>query len=532
MAHMPNIDPIELEIFTNIFTSITEEMGSVFRRASGASNLQERCDYSCAVLDKNCRIIAMDAYLPLHLGAMSLSVNEAVNSLRLAPGDVAVLNDPFGGGTHPHGMTMVSALFPGNQKSPDYYVAVRTHYRDTGGLPPVSVPLNTETLQEGIIVPPIKLYADGNLNRTLLQMILYNSSIPRKAEADLAVQLEALKIGEKRVSGMVSENGLDMVGIYSAALLNRAENLLKKAIASIPDGTYSAEDFLDDDGIDPSQKSKPLPLKVKLTVKESILTVDFSGSAPQTAGSMNAVISVTTSVVHYILNCLRPLGESLNCSLPQSLKIIAPEGSALNALFPAATTAGYMETSQRIADVILKAMAGPLPDLIPAASGGTNNTVAILGINPVTGRPFSYHETIGSGTGGGPGGGGAAGKRIHMTNSRNTSIEILENAYPLRIGEYSLRKKSGGGGTSPGGNGIIRSYEAVAPDTQVKIISERRKQSPYGLKGGRVGKKGTETLIPHKGAKRKLRGKDSVILNPGDRVVIETPGGGGWGKSR
>jgi len=246
---MANIDPIELEIFTNIFTSITEEMGAVFKRASRASNLQERCDYSCAVFDKKCRIIAMDALLPIHLGAMPLSVKNAVSSLNLQPGDVAVLNDPFCGGTHPQGMTMLSALFNENQKDPDFFVAVRNHYKDTGGLPPVSVPMNTETFQEGIIVPPVKLYAGGSLNRTLLQMILYNSRIPRKSEADLAVQLEALRLGEKRISGLVSETGADMVEDYSSALMNRAEKNLIKTISAIPDGAYSAEDFLDDDGI-------------------------------------------------------------------------------------------------------------------------------------------------------------------------------------------------------------------------------------------------------------------------------------------
>ncbi len=529
---MANIDPIELEIFTNIFTSITEEMGSVSKRAARASNLQERCDYSCAVLNSSCRIIAMDAHLPVHLGAMPLSVSHAVSSLNLQPGDVAILNDPFCGGTHPQGMTMLSALFTGGKKDPDYYIAVRNHYKDTGGLPPVSVPMSTETFQEGIIVPPIKLYAGGSLNRTLLQMILYNSTIPRKAEADLAVQLEALRLGEKRLSALVTESGAEMVGDYSSALLDRAEKILKKVISSIPDGTYSAEDALDDDGIDTSAKSKPLTLKLTLTVKGTDLTADFSASAPQTAGPMNTVIAVTSASLHYVLNCLRPKGETLNCSLPDSVRIIAPEGTVLNASFPSATTAGFTETSLRITDLILKALAPALPDVIPAASGGTSNTVTVTGHNPATGASFSYHELIGSGSGGSPTRKGSGAQGIHMNNSPNTSIEILENAYPLRIGEYRLRKKSGGSGKNPGGEGIIKSYEAVDPDTRISIISERRKHSPFGLKGGRVGKKGTESLLPAKGAKRKLRGKDSVVLNSGDRVVIETPGGGGWGKTR
>jgi len=474
----------------------------------------------------------MDAHLPIHLGAMTLSVKEAATLLNLLPGDVAVLNDPFSGGTHPQGMTMVTALFPSNQKNPDYYAAVRTHYHDTGGLPPVSVPLNTETFQEGIIVPPIKLYAAGNLNRTLLQMILFNSGIPRKAEADLAVQLAALRLGEKRISGMIVEYGADIVGSYSGALMNRAENILKRTIASIPDGSYTAEDSLDDDGIDPSAKSQSLPIKVAVTVKGSDLTVDFTGSALQTAGSLNTVMAVTSSSVHYVLNCLRPQGEYLNCSLPQSVKIIAPEGSILNASFPAATAGGFLETSQRIVDVLLKALSAALPDLIPAAGGGTSNSVAIMGINSSTGRHFSYHETIGSGNGGGPLEPGLNGCQVHLANSCNTSIEILENALPFRIGEYRLRRKSGGTGKNPGGDGIIRSYEAVDPDTQVKILSDRRKNSPYGLKSGRIGKKGVDTLVPAKGAKRKLKAKDAVILDSGDRVVVETPGGGGWGKSR
>lgn len=474
----------------------------------------------------------MEAPFPMHLGPICLSANEAVNALQFSPGDVVVLNDPFCGGTHPHGMTMISALFDEDRNSPEYFVVVRAHYQDTGGLPPFSVPLDTEIFQEGMIVPPLKLYAEGVLNRTLLQMILYNSRIPRKAESDLAVLLEALRIGEKRVTGMLNDNGADMVGIYASALVERAENILKHAVRAIPDGSYSAEDFLDDDGIDPSPKGKSLSLKVKLTINGPDLTVDFSGSASQTAGSMNAVIAVTTSVVHYVLNCLRPDEENLNCALPDSIKIIAPERTILNAGFPSATNGGYLETSQRVVDLLLKALSSALPDLIPAASGGTCNSVSVMGINPESGRSFSYHENIGSGSGGSPTGPGYSGQKIHMTNSRNTSIEILENFYPIRIGEYRLRKKSGGAGKQRGGDGIVRSYEAVVPDTQIKILAERRKQSPYGLKGGRVGKKGTETLIPAKGAKKKLRGKDCAFLGPGDRVVIETPGGGGWGKTR
>jgi len=529
---MANIDPIELEVFTTIFSSITSEMGAVFKRAAGSSNLQERCDYSCAIFDKNCRIVTMEADSPLHLGPISLSVKEAVNSLRLQPGDVAILNDPYAGGSHLHGMTMISALYEGNQKTPEYYLAVRTHYLDTGGLPPLAVPLDAEVFQEGVIIPPIKLYAGGTLNRTLLQMILYNSRIPRKAESDLAVQLEALRLGENRVCGLLKDTGSDMVGSYSSALRSRTENLVNRVVERLPDGTYSAEDFLDDDGSDRSSRGNNIALKVKLTVKGSDLTVDFTGTSAQVESSLNTVISVTTSAVCYILNCIRPEGESLLCSLPPSVRIIAPEGSIVNASFPAAVNAGSIETSQRITDLLLKAFASALPDEIPAAGGGSCNSVAVIGIRPDTGRPFSYHESIGSGCGGGPLGPGRSACRPHLANTFNTSIEILEHFYPFRIGEFHLREKSGGSGKNPGGEGLVRSYEATVDNTEIRILAERRRTSPFGLKGGRVGKKGTDSLIPEKGSKRKLKGKDSVNLSRGDRVVVETPGGGGWGKSR
>ncbi len=528
---MPEVHPIQLEIYRHLFTSIAEEMGTVLKRTAYSPNIKERRDYSCALFDGEGQVLAMGDHMPVHLGSMPLSVQIAVERFKAFPGDVVMLNDPFAGGTHLPDITLIAPVFiPGStKKSPTFYVAARAHHSDVGGMSPGSMPLSQEIFQEGIRIPPLKLYSRGKLDRGLLQFLLFNVRTPLEREGDLAAQVGSLRIGEKRLIELVERNGATEVAAYVQGLHEYAETTMKKVIAAIPDGTYRAEDFLDDDGLDTSARSVSVKIKVAIEITGDRMKVDFSGTDPQVRGCLNAVKAITFSAIYYVLRCLGPEEVPISAGLVRTVEILAPEGTVVNAQFPAATAGGNVETSQRIVDVLLRAFAGALPGRIPAASSGTMNNVTIGGAHPRTGQPFSYYETVGGGMGASPQADGDNGIHTHMTNSLNTPIEALERYFPIRIREYRIRKRSGGRGRHRGGDGITRSIEALA-DCQFTILSERRKHSPYGLAGGGSGKKGINTLQLSQGQKKRLRGKDMLALTPGDVVTIETPGGGGWGR--
>ncbi len=528
---MAEVHPIQLEIYRHLFASIAEEMGTVLKRTAYSPNIKERRDYSCALFDGEGQVLAMGDHMPVHLGSMPLSVRTAVDRFKAHPGDVVILNDPFAGGTHLPDITLIAPVFvPGSsRRDPDFYVAARAHHSDVGGMSPGSMPLSQEIFQEGIRIPPLKLYSRGKLDRSLLHFLLFNVRTPLEREGDLAAQVGSLRIGEKRLIELVERNGVDEVVEYVHGLHEYAESTMKKVIAAIPDGVYRAEDHLDDDGLDTSARSVSVKIKVAIEVSGERMKVDFSGTDPQVRGCLNAVQAITYSAVYYVLRCLAPDEIPISAGLVRTVEILAPAGSVVNAQFPAATAGGNVETSQRIVDVLLRALAGALPDRIPAASSGTMNNLSIGGVNPRTGQPFSYYETIGGGMGASPHSDGDNGIHTHMTNSLNTPIEALERYVPIRIREYRIRRRSGGRGKYRGGDGISRSIEALT-DCQITVLSERRKHAPYGLSGGGSGKKGVNTLELNEGGRKRLRGKDTLALAPGDLVTIETPGGGGWGR--
>lgn len=528
---MSNIHPIQLEIYRNLFSSVAEEMGTVLKRTAYSANIKERRDYSCAVFDGDGQVIAMGDHMPVHLGSMPLSVQMAMNSFRPRAGDIIMLNDPFNGGTHLPDITLIAPVFvPGHRPGrPLFYIASRAHHADVGGMAPGSMPLSQDIFQEGVRIPPLKLYDEGKLNRDMLRLLLFNVRTPLEREGDLAAQVGCLKIGEKRLYELVEKNGAKEVALYMQGLHQYAEKTMRRVIADIPDGRYVAVDYLDDDGVDTSSRSQSVKIAVEIEVSGEEMKVDFTGTAPQVGGCLNAVYAITVSAVHYVLRCLAPEDVPLSAGLMKVVKISAPSGSVVNATFPAATAGGNVETSQRIVDVLLRALSEALPDSIPAASSGTMNNVSIGGIHPSRGLPFTYYETIGGGMGGGPKASGDSGIHTHMTNSLNTPIEALERYFPIRVREYRIRKGSGGKGVSRGGEGIVRSLEMLT-DCHFTILSERRKHSPYGLRGGIAGKKGMNFLYPKEGRSKRLRGKTSMPLQRGDIVTIETPGGGGWRK--
>lgn len=520
------VDPVELEIFKSIFVSIAEEMGVALCRSSFSPNIKERKDFSCAVFDSQGKTVAQGDHLPVHLGAMPLSVASAIENVALGPGDTVILNDPYKGGTHLPDITLVSPVYVKGMSHPAYFAANRAHHSDVGGISPGSMPLATELFQEGIIIPPVKIVRRGKLDRDVLNFILANVRTPEEREGDLTAQLAANRIGEKRLLEVTEKYGYRKVNHYMSHLQDYSERIMRNAIREIPDGAYGFTDYMDNDGLSP----KPIKIQVEIRIKGDAAEVDFSGTDSQTEGNINANYAITLSATMYVFRCIIAGDVPYNSGLLRRIKVIAPLGSVVNARPPAAVAGGNVETSQRITDVLLGALSKAVPDRIPAASSGTMNNVTFGGFNPFTGKRFAYYETIGGGMGASPVSHGLSGIHTHMTNTRNTPVEALENYLPIRVRRYSLRKASGGKGRYKGGDGIIREYEFLAP-AKVNILSERREFPPYGLEGGKPGQRGKNILIRGK-TRTRLGSKASFRVEKGDKVIIETPGGGGYGKQR
>jgi len=521
---MSMFDPIELELFKNLFVSISEEMGAVLGRTALSPNIKERKDFSCALFNKHGETFAQGSHIPVHLGAMPLSVQASLKSVNFKDGDMVVLNDPYRGGTHLPDLTCISPLFINNNLG--FFVANRAHHSDIGGMTPGSMPLATEIYQEGLIIPPIKLITKGQMNKDILELILANVRTPEERQGDLLAQVAANHKGLQRFKEVIAKYGIRKVTQYGRFIQDYTEKTLRKTIKNIPDGTYSFTDFMDDDGIN----DIPVKIGAEIHIQKDEATIDFCSSSPQVLGGINANYAVTYSAVLYVFRSLVKEDIPFNTGLFRPLSIIAPPGSVVNANSPAATAAGNVETSQRIVDVLLGCLAQAIPDKIPSASSGTMNNVTFGGFNPDQNRPFAYYETIGGGMGACSIRPGLSGVHTHMTNSLNTPLEAMEHYLPLRIRRYGLRPRSGGRGRFNGGAGIVREYEFLVP-TQVSIMSERRKFSPYGLRGGHPGSKGRNSLIKQ-GRKTILSSKVNTKTLPGDVLRIETPGGGGYGSKK
>jgi N-methylhydantoinase B len=540
-------DPVELEVFKNFYHSIAEEMGAALRRTAFSPNIKERRDYSCAVFDAAGQVIAMGDHMPVHLGSMPMSVAAAVEQHRLQPGDVVMLNDPFRGGTHLPDITLVMPVSVppsrtnrtrimktkkagGENRTADFYVAARAHHADVGGMYPGSMGPCREIYQEGLRIPPVKLMEGGKMVEDVLCLLLNNVRTPEERKGDLGAQIAACQTGAERLREMCARYGLARALRAADDLLEYSETMMLAFLRTVPAGRYCAEDFLDDDGVE----ARPVRIAVTIRVehrksRDTQVTIDFQGSELQVQGAVNAVEAITYSACFYVFRCLLREDVPATSGLMRPIRVIAPPGTVVNARPPAAVAGGNVETSQRIVDVLLKALALAIPDRIPAAASGTMNNLTIGGIDPRTGEPFAYYETIAGGMGAGPSHDGVSGVHTHMTNSLNTPAEALEYAYPLRLRRYSLRANSGGAGLHAGGDGIVREIE-VLTEAQVTVLADRRSRGPYGLAGGGEGSAGKTTIRRRDGSEEPLPGKASVRLQAGDRVRIESPGGGGWGK--
>ena len=544
---MKQFDPATLEIYRALYTSVAEEMGIALKRTAFSPNIKERRDYSCAVFDALGRVIAQGDHMPVHLGSMPMAVASALRAIDLQPGDVVALNDPFAGGTHLPDVTLVMpvcggpwAVGSGEQsrtqklhtahRTPPtlFYVANRAHHADIGGATPGSMGMATDIYGEGLCIPPIRLVRNGELDQDSMRLILANVRSHTERRGDFQAQIGSLKTGAARLLEIVERRGERETAEYATHLIDYSARLMRHAIGSIPDGDYEAEDALDDDGV----SDREVPIKVRIVIKGDHARADFTGSAPQVAGPINAVEAITVSAVSYVFRCLLEGNDvPASAGLMSPIEVIAPEGTVVNAVHPASVAGGNVETSQRIVDVLFKALAQALPNRIPAASQGTMNNLTIGGIDPRSAdlpHEFSYYETVAGGMGARPAHDGLSAVHTHMTNSLNTPAEALEYAYPLRVREYRIRKGSGGKGKHRGGDGIIRELETLAP-ARMSLLADRRKRRPYGLSGGDDGKPGSAAII-RKGRTRKIGSKGSWELEAGDRVRIETPGGGGFGK--
>ncbi|HVB75090.1 MAG TPA: hydantoinase B/oxoprolinase family protein [Ktedonobacteraceae bacterium] len=533
---MTTIDPVTLEIFKHLFASAAEEMGVTLGRTAYSPNIKERKDYSCACFDAQGRMIAQAVHIPVHLGAMPASVQAAIERFeRFEPGDLILLNDPFLGGTHLPDITLVSPVFVGDDPDGCHgelfgFVASRAHHADIGGMSPGSMPMSRELYQEGFIIPPIKLAKKGVVNQEVLELFYRNVRTPWERRGDLDAQMAAARVGERRLHEIIARYGSSATRAHAQALLIYAAQLTRAALARLPDAEASFTDYLDDDG----WGAQSLPIVVRVRIDKGTLLVDFSGSAPRSAGCINAVQAVTRSAVLYVVRCI--VGEHVpaNQGCLEPVTIIIPVDSLLNPVSEgrlvdqqsAAVAAGNVETSQRIVDALFGAFAQLAPERIPAASQGTMNNLTFGGYDTERGKVFAYYETMGGGMGARPGADGLSGVHVHMSNTRNTPIEALEMELPVRVRRYSLRHASGGAGRYRGGDGLCRDLLFLSP-ASVTLLTERRIYRPYGLRGGQAGAAGVNQL-ERNGVVTLLPGKVTFDVGAGDILSISTPGGGGY----
>ncbi|PSQ58306.1 MAG: 5-oxoprolinase [Bacteroidetes bacterium QH_10_64_19] len=519
---MPDADPILLELYRHRFEGVADEMGVTLRRTSYSPNIKERLDFSCAVFDGDGGLVAQAAHIPVHLGAMPASVDAARTAVDTwAEGDVVVLNDPYEGGTHLPDVTMVSPMFVGEAEAPSFFVASRAHHADVGGMTPGSLPLATELVQEGTIIPPVKLYEGGTLNEALLRTILRNVRTPEERRGDLAAQRAAHSVGAERLQALADTHGADEVTTYARHLQAYSERRTRVALADWPAGTYTFVDELEVTG------DETATIRATATVDAESVTFDFAGTDDAVDGNLNAVLPITESACYYVVQGLTGGDIPVNAGSLAPVSVTAPEGSLVNAEAPHAVAGGNVETSQRIVDTVLGALARALPDRVPAAGQGTMNNLTLGGTRP-DGSSFAYYETIGGGMGAEPDGDGLSGVHVHMTNTLNTPVEALEQTYPFRIVAYRLRPGSGGAGQFRGGDGLVRVYELLVPTTAT-MLSTRRTTAPWGRDGGAEGKSGRTVLV--RGTEEELPAHFSRTLPAGSRLRIETPGGGGFGAS-
>ena len=511
------MNPIELKLFSSRVSAICDEMGTVLRRTAFSPNIKDRLDFSCALFSSNGKLFAQAAHIPVHLGSMAFAMESIIENRQWASGDMLVLNDPYLGGTHLPDVTLIAPVFVEQGASLLGFVANRAHHANIGCDTPGSMPISSSLEEEGLIIPPTLLFKSGQLQQEALALLQMQGD---SLSGDFAAQAGANTLGVQRLQSLLATMSISDYDQGMKELNDYADRITANTIAELQVGEYSFTDYLDDDGC--GQLS--IRLALTLRIGPDHLELDFRDSSKQVAGNLNCPESVVAAAAFYCVRCLLP-GDPPACEgLFRRIHLRTKAGSIVNANRPAAVAAGNVETSSRLVDLVFGALAKVLPDRIPAASQGTMNNVAMGHIDDETGERWDYYETLAGGIGGGPTTSGRDAVHSHMTNTLNTPVESLEMHYPLRVHRYAVRRGSGGKGKHHGGAGIVREYEFL-DEAQLTLLSERRLLSPWGLNEGGAGMKGRNSLNGET-----LPGKCSIVVKKGDRLLIETPGGGSWGE--
>ncbi len=519
------MDAIRLSVFSNRVNGICEEMGEVLRNASFSPNIQDRLDFSCALFDRAGKLLAQAAHIPVHLGSMAYAMSGIVHAVDWHPGDMIILNSPYLGGTHLPDVTVVMPVF--FDQSLCGFVTNRAHHANIGCETPGSMPVSRHIDEEGLLIPPTRIVNAFELDELALSRVLgmgeraiseekRNRQVSSEV-GDVFAQISANRAGHERLTRVIHEMGVAEFDVATEALNDYGERLSRLMIQRIPDGDYEFSDVLDSDGAGTCD----IGLHVKLTVETDQVTLDFQASSTQVPGNVNCPASVTAAASFYVFRCLLPDQVPSCDGVFRPIRLLTRKGTVLDAEYPAAVAAGNVETSSRVVDLVLGALAQALPEEIPAASQGTMNNIAMGSERDDT--AWNYYETIAGGTGAGKRCAGLHGRHSHMTNTLNTPIESLETHFPLRVMRYSLRRESGGQGLHAGGDGVIRAYE-ILDDTTVTLLTERRSSAPWGSAGGKSGRQGENLLNG-----RVLPDKICIRCTSGDILEVQTPGGGGWG---
>ncbi|MHA1908327.1 MAG: hydantoinase B/oxoprolinase family protein [Candidatus Thorarchaeota archaeon] len=518
-------DPITFEVIKNSLIATAREMSQALRRTAFSPNIKERRDCSCAVFDEVGRLVAQSKDIPVHLGAMPLSVKACIDQLGddFTEGSMALLNDPYSGGSHLPDLTLVSPVYIGEHRLG--FVANRAHHADVGGISPGSMPgLSLHIEEEGVVISPRIIVRNNQLVRDEIRDLLSATRTPEEREGDLAAQVAANTVGARRLESSVSQHGLKQIQRSFEELRYYSQKMMQSALSEYSGTKSEFTDYMDSDGAG----NWDIPITTSISISDSGASISFEGTSHQVDGNINCPIASTLSSVYYVFIVIFGSGIPTNEGCWRVLDVDVPEGSLLNPQFPAAVSAGNVETSQRIVDTVLGALSSIVPERVPAASQGTMNNLTIGGVDPRSHKQFSFYETIGGGAGATNGLHGTSGIHSHMTNTLNTPIESLEVEYPLRVRRYSLRRGSGGKGRWNGGDGLIREIELLSQECTVSIQSERRTRNPWGIEQGEEGMTGKNVLL-HEDKEYSLQSKTTVKTLKGSVIRIETPGGGGWG---
>ncbi len=514
------MDGIALSVFSSRIEAVCDEMGAVLKRVAFSPNIKDRLDFSCAVFDIQGELCAQAAHIPVHLGSMAYAMRDIVSGIDWQDGDMVMLNDPYLGGTHLPDVTVIAPVFIDGELTG--FLANRAHHADIGAESPGSMPVSRDLHEEGQVIPPTRIVSHHDIQGHILEELVASMRNPVESIGDFSAQISANRRGMLRLQELVSKMGRQEY-IQSLLVLNDyAERLARDALAELPRGQYCFEDMMDDDG----QGHQDILIRACLSINHEGVVVDFTGTDHQVAGNINCPLSVAAAAVFYVFRCLMPEQTPACAGSFRPITLIAPQACLVNASRPAAVAAGNVETSTRIVDVIMGALAKAAPDKIPAASHGSMNNLAMGSVASQGHAAWDYYETIGGGMGGNRLSEGLSGVQTHMTNTLNTPVEVLEMLYPLRVNRYGIRRGSGGDGQHRGGDGLIREYEFLYP-TQVTLLTERRRHAPWAVGDADSGQCGENELNGEK-----LPGKVSLQLKAGDRLTIKTPGGGGYSPAK